>query len=92
MADLLHMLAGGKALSARAADELHARGFVVLPDVIPPDRLDALRTAYDHAVESASGSDIKVGTTSIRVTDSSTGALSSMRSTPGLLCSRRAVW
>ena len=69
MADLLHMLAGGKALSARAADELHARGFVVLPDVIPPGRLDALRTAYDEAVESASGSDIKVGTTSIRVTD-----------------------
>jgi ectoine hydroxylase-related dioxygenase (phytanoyl-CoA dioxygenase family) len=56
-------------LSAQAADELQGRGFVVLPEAIPSGRLDALRMAYDEAVASARTSDIKVGTTSIRVTD-----------------------
>ncbi len=69
MTDRFQTSAAGQALSAQAGDELQARGFSVLPEVIPPGRLDALRTAYDEAVGSASGSDIKVGTTSTRVTD-----------------------
>lgn len=69
MTDWFQTLAAEPALSAQAADELRARGFIVLPEVIPPGRLDTLRAAYDVAVATASGSDIKIGTTSTRVTD-----------------------
>jgi hypothetical protein len=69
MPDWFQTLAAGNALSTQAADELQARGFVVLPEVIPPGRLEPLRNAYDEAVESTTGSDIRVGSTSTRVTD-----------------------
>ena len=69
MTDWFRTMAAGNALSTQTADELHERGFVVLPEVMPPYRLAPLSTAYDAAVESATGSDIKVGSTSTRVTD-----------------------
>jgi len=52
-----------------AASELEERGFTVLPDAVPPDRLARMVEAYTAAVTSATGDDIKTGGTSIRVND-----------------------
>jgi hypothetical protein len=49
--------------------ELHARGFVVLPDVVPAERLAPLSDAYNTALASATGDDIRIGSTSTRVSD-----------------------
>jgi Phytanoyl-CoA dioxygenase (PhyH) len=49
--------------------ELEDRGFVVLRGAVPSAALQALTTAYAAAMASASGDDIKHGSTSTRVTD-----------------------
>ena len=41
----------------------------MLPGAVAADRLERLRAAYSSAVDSAMGTDIRVGTTSTRVTD-----------------------
>lgn len=69
MIDWFADLATENALPPGAATELQERGFIVLPGVVPSDRLDRLSNLYNAAVESATGNDIKVGTTSTRVTD-----------------------
>jgi ectoine hydroxylase-related dioxygenase (phytanoyl-CoA dioxygenase family) len=69
MIDWHQSLAASTALGPGAAVELLERGFVVLPDAVAPDRLERLRAAYTHAMDSATGADIRVGTTSTRVTD-----------------------
>jgi len=58
-----------KALPPAAAADLQEHGFVVLPGAVAEHRLERLRDAYTAAVESATGSDIRIGTTSTRVTD-----------------------
>ena len=62
-------LAAGGALPMGAVSELHERGFVVIPGPVPPDRMDRLINAYTTAVASATGDDIRVGSTSTRVSD-----------------------
>jgi len=52
-----------------AAADLQEHGFVVLPGAVAEDRLERLSDAYTAAVESATGSDIRIGSTSTRVTD-----------------------
>jgi ectoine hydroxylase-related dioxygenase (phytanoyl-CoA dioxygenase family) len=56
-------------LPERAASDLETRGFTVLPGVVPPRRVEQLATAYDRVVASATGADIGIGRSSIRVTD-----------------------
>jgi ectoine hydroxylase-related dioxygenase (phytanoyl-CoA dioxygenase family) len=56
-------------LPERAASDLEARGFTVLPGVVPPGRVEQLATAYDRAVASATAADMWIGRSSIRVTD-----------------------
>ena len=49
--------------------ELHQRGFIVLPNLVPAWRAGHLARAYDVAVASASGDDVRTGRTTTRVTD-----------------------
>lgn len=69
MSDWFSALAAGNALPAHAASELEERGFVVLPGMVAPDRLGRLIMAYTEAVASASSDDIRVGSTSTKVSD-----------------------
>jgi hypothetical protein len=52
-----------------AASVLQERGFVVFPGPVPSDRVPQLANAYDAAVESARPDEVKVGSTSTRVSD-----------------------
>ncbi|HSS79321.1 MAG TPA: phytanoyl-CoA dioxygenase family protein [Thermoanaerobaculia bacterium] len=51
------------------ASELQERGFVVLPGPVPFDRLERLANAYTAVMASATGDDIKIGSTSTKVSD-----------------------
>ena len=68
MSDWFSTLAEGNELSVHAAEELEARGFVVLPSMVP-ESMERLTTAYTEAVTSATGDDIRVGSTSTKVCD-----------------------
>jgi hypothetical protein len=63
------MLTVTGALLPDAAAELDERGFVVLPAVVAPGSLAELSAAYDEAVASAIGDDLRVGSTTTRVHD-----------------------
>jgi ectoine hydroxylase-related dioxygenase (phytanoyl-CoA dioxygenase family) len=52
-----------------AATSLDPAGFVVLPGPFPAERLDVVADAYDAEVQSAVTDDVRVGSTSTRVTD-----------------------
>ena len=52
-----------------AASELRERGFVVLPGPVPSDRVERLANAYNSAIASATVDDVKIGSTSTRVSD-----------------------
>ena len=52
-----------------AASELQERGFVVLPGPVRSGRMELLADAYTAAVASATGDDIRVGSTTTRVSD-----------------------
>jgi ectoine hydroxylase-related dioxygenase (phytanoyl-CoA dioxygenase family) len=69
MTDWFQSFAAAQALLPSELEELRERGFVVLPQVVPAQRLKHLSQAYNSAVEGATGSDIRVGSTSTRVTD-----------------------
>ena len=69
MSDWFKALAAGKELPGHAASELKARGFVVLPGIVAPESMQRLTTAYTEAVASATGDDIRVGSTSTKVSD-----------------------
>jgi hypothetical protein len=69
MSDWFSTLATGNELPVHAASELEARGFVVLPGVVAPESMERLTTAYTEAVTSATGDDIRVGSTSTKVSD-----------------------
>lgn len=56
-------------LPMAAASELQERGFVVIPGPVPPDRMERLAGAYDAAMASAIGDDIRVGSSTTRVND-----------------------
>lgn len=69
MVDWFETLAARRELSADAASELHHRGFIVLPGPVPPERLASFTDAYTAAMALASGPDVRVGSTSTRVSD-----------------------
>jgi ectoine hydroxylase-related dioxygenase (phytanoyl-CoA dioxygenase family) len=69
MSDWFTTFAAANTLASEADSELNERGFAVVPGVVPSDRMERLASAYDAAVSSAKGDDIKVGSTSTRVTD-----------------------
>jgi hypothetical protein len=69
MVDWFETLAARSELSADAASELHDRGFIVLPGPVPPERMASWTDAYTAAMSSASGLDVRVGSTSTRVSD-----------------------
>jgi hypothetical protein len=56
-------------LPADAAFELEHRGFVVLPGPVPAEQMERLTDVYDAAMSSALGADLRVGSTSTRVSD-----------------------
>jgi hypothetical protein len=69
MVDWFETLAARSELSADAASELDHRGFIILPGPVPPERMESLTDAYTAAMNSASGPDVRVGSTSTRVSD-----------------------
>jgi hypothetical protein len=69
MFDWFHTLAAGSALPTDVVSELQGRGFVVLPGPVPAERMGRLANTYTAAVASASSDDVKVGSTSTRVSD-----------------------
>src|SRR3954464_9924753 len=56
-------------LPADAAFELQRRGFIVLPGPVLPEQMEGLTDAYDDVMLSASGPDLRVGSTSTCVSD-----------------------
>jgi len=56
-------------LPADAAAELQDNGFVVIPGPKAPAHIEELIHAYDAAIAAASAGDVRVGSTSTRVTD-----------------------
>ena len=57
------------ALHPDAARELDERGFTVVPAAFPAGRMEQLANAYDAEVASATGDDVRVGSTTTRVGD-----------------------
>lgn len=69
MLDWFHTLAEGSELPVDAASALQERGFTVIHGAEPADRMERLSDAYNAAVASATGDDIRIGSTSTRVND-----------------------
>jgi hypothetical protein len=69
MFDWFSTLAAGSELPMDAASELQERGFIVLPGPVPSERMEQLADAYTAAMASATGDDIRIGSTSTRVSD-----------------------
>jgi hypothetical protein len=69
MDDWFSSLAAGSALPPDAARALLERGFIVLPGPVPPGQMERLAGAYDNAVASATGDDVKTGSVTTRVND-----------------------
>jgi hypothetical protein len=69
MVDWFNALAAGSKLPTAAISELQERGFVVIDGPKPTGGIDRLATAYTTAVASATGDDIRVGSTTTRVSD-----------------------
>jgi hypothetical protein len=69
MSDWFSTVAAGSELANDAASELHDRGFVVISGAVPPDRMQRPADAYDAAVASATGDDLRIGSATTRVTD-----------------------
>lgn len=62
-------LAARRELAAESAALLQDRGFVVVPGPVPFERMGSFTSAYTAAMSSASGPDVRVGSTSTRVSD-----------------------
>lgn len=69
MDDWLSVITAASELSPDAVRSLDERGFAVLPGPVPPGQMDRLAGAYDAAVASAAGEDVKIGSTTTRVND-----------------------
>lgn len=69
VSDWFEMLTVGSHLTMDAASELQERGFVIIPGPEPSDRMERLVDAYDAAVRSATGDDVRIGRTSTKVSD-----------------------
>ena len=69
MTDWFSVMAAGSTLPADALHDLHDVGFVVIPGPVDHADMGRLADAYDSAVAAASPDDVKVGSTTTRVTD-----------------------
>lgn len=69
MSDWFRTLTAGNNLPTAAATELQDRGFVVIPGPLSPGRMERLAGAYDEAMASATGDDIRIGSSTTRVND-----------------------
>jgi hypothetical protein len=69
MVDWFLTLSGGSELPLNDSLELRERGFLVLRGAVPPDGMERLATAYTAATSAAMAGDVKVGSTSTRVSD-----------------------
>jgi ectoine hydroxylase-related dioxygenase (phytanoyl-CoA dioxygenase family) len=69
MADWFETLTLRRELPADAASELQRRGFTVLPGAVPPAQMAPLTDAYTAAMSSAAAADVRIGSTSTRVSD-----------------------
>jgi len=69
MVDWFGALSAESDLPPDAASVLQQQGFVVIPGAVPSERMGRLIDAYDAAVTSATGDDLKIGSTSTRVND-----------------------
>jgi hypothetical protein len=69
MSDWFNTLAAGREFSTHAASQLEERGFVVLPGVVTAASMEPLTRAYTEAVTSATSDDIRIGSTSTKVSD-----------------------
>jgi ectoine hydroxylase-related dioxygenase (phytanoyl-CoA dioxygenase family) len=67
--DASQAIATASALSSEAGLALDEHGFVVLPGAVPARHMEELSDAYDEAVASAAAEDMRVGSTSTRVSD-----------------------
>ncbi len=56
-------------LPPSAAAALHEQGFAVIDGPVPSSRIPRLAEAYDEAVNLATGDDVRVGSTTTRVSD-----------------------
>lgn len=69
MCDWFSTLTDTGGLAMEAASTLQERGFVVIPGPVPPALMPRLAGAYDLAMASATGDDIRIGSTTTRVND-----------------------
>jgi hypothetical protein len=69
MDDWFETLKSRRALPSDAALELDHRGFIVVPGPVPAGRMEHVTGAYDVAMSAASGADLRIGSTSTRLSD-----------------------
>lgn len=53
----------------RATAELDHQGFTIIPGPAPPEQMGKLAQAYDAVMATATGDDLKIGSTTTRVSD-----------------------
>ena len=69
MIDWFNTLGASQTLAAENASILQEQGFVVIPGPVVSAGIDALSRAYDATEASATGDDIRIGSTTTRVRD-----------------------
>ena len=69
MTDFHNMLAARRDLTEEEVAALDARGFVVRPNAVPSEDVQRWSDAYEAAVFSAADADVRVGSTTTRVSD-----------------------
>jgi hypothetical protein len=67
--DCISLITDGVELIPRACQELDDTGFTVVSGPVPTEGLAQLAVAYDAAVDSAAPEDVKVGSSTTRVSD-----------------------
>jgi hypothetical protein len=67
--DWFNTIAASRALASENASILQERGFVVIPGPVASAGMDELSMAYDAVEASATGDDIRIGSTTTRVRD-----------------------
>ena len=69
MIDWFNTLAVSRALAAENASILQEQGFVVISGPVASVGMDELSRAYDASEASATGDDIRIGSTTTRIRD-----------------------
>jgi hypothetical protein len=67
--DWFKAISTARALSGDSARELSQRGFTVIPDAVPHADHQRLSRTYDAAMSSATGAELKIGSTTTRLND-----------------------